>query len=42
MKKALAVLLLTMSATAFASCPPYAPYGCQTTPSGKMLCGCGR
>jgi hypothetical protein len=42
MKKALFVLLATASFVATAACPPYAPYGCQTTPSGKMLCGCGR
>ena len=42
MKNALAVLLLTVSASAFASCPPYAPYGCTPMPNGKMLCGCGR
>jgi len=42
MKKALAVLLLTASTLVYSACPPYAPYGCQTTPSGKMLCGCGR
>ena len=42
MKKVLLVALLAVSFTANAACPPYAPYGCQATPSGKMLCGCGR
>lgn len=41
MKKAIAVLLLTFSVSAFASCPPYAPYCCVTGFNGKMICGCG-
>lgn len=41
MKKALAVLLLTVSVSAFASCPPYSPYGCKQAFNGKMICGCG-
>lgn len=42
MKKALFVALTVLSFTASAACPTWSPYGCQTTPSGKMLCGCGR
>lgn len=42
MKKALFVLLATVSFAATAACPPYAPYGCTAMPNGKMLCGCGR
>jgi hypothetical protein len=42
MKKALTVFVLTLSATAFAACPAYAPYGCITLSNGKQLCGCGR
>jgi len=41
MKKVLAVLLLTLSASAFSACPPYAPYGCKQGINGKMICGCG-
>lgn len=41
MKKALFATLLILSFGAHASCPAYAPYGCKTTYSGKMLCGCG-
>ena len=36
------ILLLLSVGLAFASCPPYAPYGCTQMPNGKMLCGCGR
>lgn len=43
MKKALASIALFFAiGTAFAACPPHAPYGCQQMPNGKMLCGCGR
>ena len=42
MKKALAISLFAFASVAFAACPPYAPYGCQQTLSGKMICGCGR
>lgn len=41
MKKALAVILLTVSFGAYASCPAYAPYGCKQGMNGKMICGCG-
>ena len=42
MKTLIASVLLTITGVAFAACPPYAPYGCQQTLSGKMICGCGR
>lgn len=42
MKKALVTLVLLVSSTAFAACPPYAPYGCYQGVNGKMVCGCGR
>jgi hypothetical protein len=35
MKKALTVFVLTLSATAFAACPAYAPYGCITLSNGN-------
>lgn len=41
MKKALFVALLTLSFTASAACPAYAPYGCKQAMNGKMICGCG-
>lgn len=41
MKKALAVVLLTVSFAAAAACPPYAPYRCVQGMNGKMICGCG-
>lgn len=41
MKKLFAVLLLTVTTIAYASCPPYAPYRCVTGFNGKMICGCG-
>jgi hypothetical protein len=42
MKKVIATVALLFATSAFAACPPYAPYGCQMMPNGKMLCGCGR
>ena len=42
MKKLIAsAVLLMITTTAFASCPPYAPYGCRQGMNGKMVCGCG-
>lgn len=43
MKKAIAIALATFafSSAVLAACPPYQPYRCVPTPSGKMLCGCG-
>jgi hypothetical protein len=41
MKKALVVLALLVSTSAFAACPPHAPYGCKQGMNGKMICGCG-
>lgn len=41
MKKALAIILLTASFAAAASCPIYAPYRCTPGYNGKMVCGCG-
>ncbi len=41
MKKALAaVALFVITASAFASCPPTAPYRCYIW-GGKQVCGCG-
>jgi hypothetical protein len=42
MKKLFTAIVLTVSATAFAACPVYSPYGCTQTIGGKQLCGCGR
>jgi len=41
MKKAIAILLLTVSFAVSASCPVYAPYRCVSGYNGKMMCGCG-
>jgi hypothetical protein len=41
MKKVIASFLLLASFSAFAACPPYAPYGCKQGMNGKMICGCG-
>jgi len=41
MKKALAIVLLTVSFAASAACPSYAPYRCVSGYNGKMICGCG-
>ena len=41
MKKALVIILLTVSTIASASCPIYAPYRCTPGYNGKMICGCG-
>jgi hypothetical protein len=43
MKKiAVFLMLFSVSAAVFASCPSWAPYGCRQMPNGKMLCGCGK
>jgi hypothetical protein len=41
MKKALAIVLLTASFAAAASCPISAPYRCVPGWNGKQICGCG-
>jgi len=41
MRKIIAIALATAAFAAFASCPPYAPYKCTQTMSGKVVCGCG-
>lgn len=42
MKRIIATLaLLALTASAIASCPPYAPYRCTTGWGGKIVCGCG-
>jgi len=40
MKKFIAIILLTISGIAAASCPAGTRYQCYPTPSGKMMCGC--
>lgn len=41
MKKLIAIVLLTISGIAAASCPTYQPYRCVQGFNGKMICGCG-
>ena len=42
MKKLIVAIVLAVTAiSAFASCPPYAPYRCVPTMGGKQICGCG-
>lgn len=40
MKKTIAILLLTISGIAAASCPINQPYRCYTGINGKQICGC--
>lgn len=42
MKKAIvAIAFFAAAAQVLASCPPYQPYRCVPTISGKQICGCG-
>lgn len=42
MKRIIATLaLLALTASAIASCPPYAPYRCVPGMNGKLICSCG-
>ena len=42
MKKVIASIVLVFAVgSAFASCPPYAPYRCVPGYNGKLVCGCG-
>jgi len=40
-KFAAGVAAFLLAASAFASCPPSAPYRCYQGANGKQVCGCG-